>query len=686
MSGLKDIPRGQLSTIILSSLLDGDKYGYEIIDSIQQRTNGEIIIKRPSLYSTLSRMEKQDLVSSYWRDSDIGGRRHYYRLTDFGKKQVLQWQDQLFASQNKLAQILQKSNASALTNKVTQKDKANKQENESHKSNEQSQLSDIVEKSTFLQQQNLFNLASQADGEVEQSLEKSEPQEQDNSPAQQDFIQYNLFSNQQFIQTPNTSQEKKGKDTFMPDEIKLDEIESKNKNTVDESAALKEQSKQPIKPESNALRKNVAKILESEGKNFDERLKKAKQSFNFESEYRKHLKLTKSYAETINVEEDRSTNVNMSSFSALSHSSNKYESEKSFSENLNSNLKNNNNSAEFEINNQTSLEKLTPELISESEVFIDDADSNNLKTNFFTKQEHTFFESEISFEEEVLSPAPENQNHLQNQAQDKEVAFNQEESSIDQEKEKNTTDKIKKLNSGFISERMENPPKVRKIAPASFAHLNNKPLTKRQVKSTDNAVNSAKHSQVNQKELSLAIEKKKNKPLTEEEKYFKKYDITVTKHRKDISMQNRVLSVKTSSEFLKINAFNFWASLSVLLLFLIQTVVLAVVLNHFNVNIKLASWLYLGVFVIGFVLFSKNLFSFLKHKDKNVNKNDLNLTPFWQKIIFIVILLVLNYSIHILLGMNEFNYLTHLPTLLLPMLLSVDYLIYHFVQLFYFKV
>ena len=30
-------------------------------------------------------MEEQNLISSYWRDSDIGGRRHYYSLTSYGK-------------------------------------------------------------------------------------------------------------------------------------------------------------------------------------------------------------------------------------------------------------------------------------------------------------------------------------------------------------------------------------------------------------------------------------------------------------------------------------------------------------------------------------------------------------------------------------------------------------------------
>ena len=65
----EEIPRGQLSNIILSTLIDNDKYGYEIIDVVKDKTDGKVIIKQPTLYSSLRRMEEQGLISSYWRDS-----------------------------------------------------------------------------------------------------------------------------------------------------------------------------------------------------------------------------------------------------------------------------------------------------------------------------------------------------------------------------------------------------------------------------------------------------------------------------------------------------------------------------------------------------------------------------------------------------------------------------------------
>lgn len=77
--------RGSVNTIILKTLINGDKYGYEIIKEVEEYSMGKVILKQPSLYSSLSRFEDKGIVTSYWGDSDIGGRRHYYHLTEKGK-------------------------------------------------------------------------------------------------------------------------------------------------------------------------------------------------------------------------------------------------------------------------------------------------------------------------------------------------------------------------------------------------------------------------------------------------------------------------------------------------------------------------------------------------------------------------------------------------------------------------
>ncbi len=89
--------RGSISQILLNALISGDKYGYEICKDIEQKSNGKLILKQPSLYSSLRRMENQGLITSYWEESDLGGRRHYYSITEKGKshyeKKQVNWND-----------------------------------------------------------------------------------------------------------------------------------------------------------------------------------------------------------------------------------------------------------------------------------------------------------------------------------------------------------------------------------------------------------------------------------------------------------------------------------------------------------------------------------------------------------------------------------------------------------------
>ncbi len=77
-----------LIPLILLQLNNGDKYGLEITKEIETASNGHIIIKQPTLYTILKKLEKSKFISSYWEDSDIGGKRHYYKITANGKAQV----------------------------------------------------------------------------------------------------------------------------------------------------------------------------------------------------------------------------------------------------------------------------------------------------------------------------------------------------------------------------------------------------------------------------------------------------------------------------------------------------------------------------------------------------------------------------------------------------------------------
>lgn len=77
-----------LIPFILFELSSGDKYGIELTKNIETKSCGKIIVKQPTLYTVLKKLEKSKFISSYWLDSDIGGKRHYYKLTENGRLQL----------------------------------------------------------------------------------------------------------------------------------------------------------------------------------------------------------------------------------------------------------------------------------------------------------------------------------------------------------------------------------------------------------------------------------------------------------------------------------------------------------------------------------------------------------------------------------------------------------------------
>lgn len=80
----RELIRGNIDTIILRVLLEGDNYGYEIIKAIFKNSGGQYELKEPSLYTSLKRLESQELIESYWGNESQGGRRKYYQITPSG--------------------------------------------------------------------------------------------------------------------------------------------------------------------------------------------------------------------------------------------------------------------------------------------------------------------------------------------------------------------------------------------------------------------------------------------------------------------------------------------------------------------------------------------------------------------------------------------------------------------------
>lgn len=82
----QDLIRGNIDTIVLRILCEGDNYGYEIMKAVSKSSSGSYELKESSLYTSLKRLQTQKLVEAYWGEESHGGKRKYYHITPLGKE------------------------------------------------------------------------------------------------------------------------------------------------------------------------------------------------------------------------------------------------------------------------------------------------------------------------------------------------------------------------------------------------------------------------------------------------------------------------------------------------------------------------------------------------------------------------------------------------------------------------
>ena len=92
--------KGALELCVLSQLVQGDKYGYELTE----RISVEMSIAGGTLYPILRKLKDDDYVTTYLVESESGPARKYYRLTDKGIKYQdslkQEWEDFIRAVNN----------------------------------------------------------------------------------------------------------------------------------------------------------------------------------------------------------------------------------------------------------------------------------------------------------------------------------------------------------------------------------------------------------------------------------------------------------------------------------------------------------------------------------------------------------------------------------------------------------
>ncbi len=88
----RELKRGTIEMILLTMLNEEDRYGYQIVSTLEQKGGDFFQIKEGTLYPVLYRLEDDGYIESYRDNPKRGVPRKYYRLTVGGRTR---WQDLL---------------------------------------------------------------------------------------------------------------------------------------------------------------------------------------------------------------------------------------------------------------------------------------------------------------------------------------------------------------------------------------------------------------------------------------------------------------------------------------------------------------------------------------------------------------------------------------------------------------
>lgn len=94
----QQIRKGSTRLAILQLVSERERYGYEIVTSIRERTKGALEVAEGNVYPALHALEAEGHITSTWREVEPGvPPRKYYHLTARGREHhatlVKEWKD-----------------------------------------------------------------------------------------------------------------------------------------------------------------------------------------------------------------------------------------------------------------------------------------------------------------------------------------------------------------------------------------------------------------------------------------------------------------------------------------------------------------------------------------------------------------------------------------------------------------
>ena len=84
----KSLLSGSTTLLVLHLLESGDKYGYQMIIDLEERSQNVFQMTEGTLYPVLHALESKGAIRGYDKQTPAGRSRRYYALTDAGRRQL----------------------------------------------------------------------------------------------------------------------------------------------------------------------------------------------------------------------------------------------------------------------------------------------------------------------------------------------------------------------------------------------------------------------------------------------------------------------------------------------------------------------------------------------------------------------------------------------------------------------
>ncbi|MFW6206487.1 MAG: PadR family transcriptional regulator [Gemmatimonadota bacterium] len=84
----RELKRGSLEMLLLALVRESERYGYELVTTLEERSGGDISVSGGTLYPVLYRLEEDGHLETRWEAEGRGAPRKYYRITGRGRSEL----------------------------------------------------------------------------------------------------------------------------------------------------------------------------------------------------------------------------------------------------------------------------------------------------------------------------------------------------------------------------------------------------------------------------------------------------------------------------------------------------------------------------------------------------------------------------------------------------------------------